>query len=250
MSHIHIPDGVLPVWLVVAGWLGAAIVLGLAVRTLQGSERRRQVPVLGVFAALMLVGMSTEFIPIGYHINLTVVAGIILGPALGVIAAFVVDLILALFGHGGITVVGLNTLVIGAECALAWAVFRALYRLLARRVMSVSLLAGVTTVVTLFTTTLLLIGVVALGNAAPDRQWQAAILENPTLEGALSQGLFGNILLGGKEEQAEGSQAMSIGSFASLVLGLGAVGWIIEALITGVIIQFVYRVRRQLVVPQ
>ena len=74
----------------------------------------------------MLVGMSTEFVPIAYHINLTVLAGIIVGPAMGFLAAFIVDLILALFGHGGITVVGLNTLIVGAECALGSLIFRGL----------------------------------------------------------------------------------------------------------------------------
>ncbi len=250
MSHIHIPDGVLPVWLIAAGWVGAAVAVGLATRSLAGPESRRQVPLLGVFAALMLVGMSTEFIPIGYHVNLTVVTGIILGPALGVIAAFVVDLILALFGHGGITVVGLNTLIIGAECALGWLLFRALYRAFARRVTSVGILAGVTTVVTLLCTTLLLLGIVAVGNAAPDRQWHAAIGENPSLRGALSGGIVGNVLLGGEGEQEHAGQEMNFATFASFTLGLGLLGWAIEALITGVIIQFVYRVRRQLVIRQ
>jgi len=116
MSHIHIPDGVMPLWLILLGWIGAACLLGWATRRLGRRDIRQSVPRVGVMAAAMLVAMSTEFAPIGYHMNLTVVAGIMVGPALGIVAAFIVVLILALFGHGGITVVGLNTLVIGAEC--------------------------------------------------------------------------------------------------------------------------------------
>ena len=70
MSHIHIPDGVLPVWLVAAGWLLAIAILALITLRLRGADRGRQLPLLGVMAALMLVGMSTEIVPIGYHINL------------------------------------------------------------------------------------------------------------------------------------------------------------------------------------
>ena len=109
MSHIHIPDGVLPLWLVAAGWVMTLALLFLIARRLSGPEGRRKIPLLGVMAALMLVGMSTEFVPIAYHVNLSVLAGIIVGPAMGFLAAFIVDLILALFGHGGITVVGLNS---------------------------------------------------------------------------------------------------------------------------------------------
>src|SRR5512137_2827654 len=142
MSHIHIPDGILPLWLVVAGWVVTLALLFISSRRLSGPEAGRKLPLLGVMAALMLVGMSTEFVPIAYHVNLTVLAGIIVGPAMGFLAAFIVDLILALFGHGGITVVGLNTLIIGAECVLGYYAFHALYRLLRGRVKSVAVPAG------------------------------------------------------------------------------------------------------------
>ena len=115
VSHIHIPDGVLPLWLVIAGWIGAGALVALAVRRASAEETRRRVPLVGAMAALMLVGMSSEIIPIAYHINLTVLAGILLGPWLSIITALVVDVMLALIGHGGVTVVGLNTLVISAE---------------------------------------------------------------------------------------------------------------------------------------
>ena len=134
MSHIHIPDGILPLWLVAAGWALTLALLYLSARRLSGPEARRKIPLLGVMAAVMLVGMSTEFVPIAYHVNLAVLAGIIVGPAMGFLAAFIVDLILALFGHGGITVVGLNTLIIGAECALGYFIFRGLYRVLKARI--------------------------------------------------------------------------------------------------------------------
>ncbi len=259
MSHIHIPDGILPAWLILLGWLGAAIALGWALFTLRGGDVRRQVPLLGVMAALMLVGMSIEFVPIGYHVNLTVIAGIVLGPALGFVAAFVVNLILALFGHGGVTVVGLNTLVIGAECAVGYLLFRAFYRVLSGQKPQPGLLAGGATVLTLFLTTLLLIGIVALGNADPGEQWHPAPLAEGGLGQAFSEGILGNVLLGGGEEHAHAEEhehahaegpEMNLGRFAGLTLSLGAIGWLIEALITGVIVQFVWRVQPRLILPR
>jgi cobalt/nickel transport system permease protein len=250
MSHIHIPDGVLPAWLILLGWVGAAAALAWALFTLRGGDARRQVPLLGVMAALMLVGMSTEFVPIGYHVNLTVIAGIVLGPALGFIAAFVVNLILALFGHGGITVVGLNTLVIGAECALGYLLFRALYRAFGGQKPRVGLLAGGATVLTLFITTLLLIGIVAIGHAEPDRQMHPAPVAEGGLGAALSEGILGNVFLGGEEEHAHAGEEINIGRFAGLALGLGFIGWLIEAIITGVIAQFVWRVQPDLIISR
>ena len=253
MSHIHIPDGVLPLWLVSAGWVVTLVLLFLIARRLSGPDARRKIPLLGVMAALMLVGMSTEFVPIAYHVNLTVLAGIIVGPAMGFLAAFIVDLILALFGHGGITVVGLNTLIIGAECVLGYLIFRGLFRLLGAR-QSVGVPAAASVVFTLFITTMMLIGVVALSNVDPGRARDTGSLEMATLN-------FKNPFEGGwvdnrvihPEKEAKGdfsvqNSGVNLGRFATAVLLLGVMGWVLEAAITAVIVQFIYRVRRDLIV--
>jgi ABC-type Co2+ transport system permease subunit len=41
---------------------------------------------------------------------------------------------------------------------------------------------------------------------------------------------------------------VNLGHFATAVLLLGSIGWILEATITAVIVQFIYRVRRDLIV--
>ena len=132
MSHLHIPDGILPLWLVLAGWVATLALLAVSARRLDEAEMRRRVPLLGSVAALMLVAMASEIVPIAYHINLTVVAGILVGGWLSIPTAFVVVTILALLGHGGVTVIGLNTLVIGSEMLLGAALFRGFVRLLGR----------------------------------------------------------------------------------------------------------------------
>jgi cobalt/nickel transport system permease protein len=244
----------LPLWLIVAGWIITLALLFLAARRLSGPEARRKVPLLGVVAALMLVGMSTEFVPIAYHVNLTVLAGIIVGPAMGFLAAFIVDLVLALFGHGGITVVGLNTLIIGAECALGSIIFRALVRLMRARIKAVSIPAGASVILTLLISTMMLIGVVALANLDPGKARETGSLDAATFsfKNPLGGGLFSNRVLNPEKGPAGAfymrDSGVNLGRFAVAVLVLGAIGWILEAMITAIIVQFIYRVRRELVI--
>ncbi|MCL6450131.1 MAG: energy-coupling factor ABC transporter permease [Acetobacteraceae bacterium] len=144
MSHLHLPDGVVPGPWLVAGYLGAAALLALAVLRLRRQDWVAALPRLGGVAGMMLLAMS---IPLGflpYHLNLTVLAGVVLGPWGGALAGFCVCLLLALVGHGGITVLGLNTLVLGGEAVVGWALYR-----LARLRLPPALAAGLATLVTL-----------------------------------------------------------------------------------------------------
>lgn len=255
MSHIHIPDGVLPAWLWVGGWLLTLILVGVAGAVAQRSDARRKVPLLGVVSALMLVAMSSEIVPIAYHINLTVVAGVLLGPLLGVVAAFIVEIILAMLGHGGVTVLGLNTLLVATEIVVGWALFRGLLRILSVR--RVRLAASITTVATLALTTTALVGLVWLGgNAATARESGALDPATLRFDNPFAQGVFRTGLFSGGEEtpeeidtdsgQAE-ERSLSVGRFAAVVYTLGPIGWLIEALVTAAILGYVARVRPSLI---
>ena len=159
MTHIHIPDGILPVWLWVSGFLLMSVFLALSLFRLRKADMKKNVPLLGALAAVMLVAMSLEILPIAYHLNLSVAAGILLGPSLGFMAAFIVNLMLAFVGHGGITVVGLNTLLLGAEAFLGHTLFY-----LFRKGLPVFWSAAVSTVLSLFFASLLLIGIVGISH--------------------------------------------------------------------------------------
>lgn len=249
MSHIHIPDGVLPFWLWASGWLLALVLVGLAGKLAERADARRKVPLLGVVSALMLVAMSSEIVPLAYHINLTVVGGVLLGPVLAPIAAFIVEIVLAMLGHGGVTVLGLNTLVMSFEMLAGWALFRLFVRALGRP--RIRAAAVVTTVLTLAMSTTLMVGVVWLGGANATVRETGALdpstlkFENPFSHGVLNVGLFS----GGEHPAASagGAAGLSLGRFAAVVYTLGPIGWVIEALVTAWVLGYVARVRPSLV---
>jgi cobalt/nickel transport system permease protein len=245
MSHLHIPDGVLPTWLWVAGWVAALLLLWVASAVARRADVRRKVPLLGVVAALVLVAMSTEIVPIAYHINLTVVAGVLLGPWLGAIAAFIVVTILALIGHGGVTVIGLNTLMIAAEMTIGWGLFRAMVRVVGRR--RVRWAAAIATVLTLAITTTALVGVVALAgsSAAATRETGALDPSSLTFANPFGGGIVSVNTLRG-EAPPSSTPALSVPRFAAVVYTLGPIGWLIEALVTSAILGYVASVRPSL----
>ncbi len=241
MSHIHLPDGILPLWLVVAGWAVTAVLLGVTLWYLRRNpeELTRRVARLGVVAAIMMVGMSLEVVPIAYHFNLSVLAGILLGPAAGFLAAFVVVFVLALFGHGGITVVGLNTLVIGSEVVLGSLLFRAFGRLVGNRPFWQAFL---TTVAALAVSTTLMVGIIGVAQINPAEQAPRAVIafKNP-----FEAGLFRVEVFAEEPHEAE-AESLDLPTFAAVVYTLGAVGWLLEGALTGVIVRYLSQVRPDL----
>jgi cobalt/nickel transport system permease protein len=127
MSHLHVPDGLLPLWL----WLPSLAVVWLALHVAGARVTPRRIPYQGALGGLALAAMAVPFGPLDVHLTLAGPIGILLGPAAAFQVAFVVSAILALMGHGGLTVVGLNTLLLALTAALAHALYGALARRLA-----------------------------------------------------------------------------------------------------------------------
>lgn len=218
MTHMHIPDGILPVWLWLSGFLALFAALGVSIFLLKRMDMRMKIPLLGTLSAAMLVAMSLEIVPLAYHINLSVVTGILLGPALGFVAAFITNFMLALVGHGGITVMGLNTLLLGAEAVLGHTFFS----LLGNR-LPLFWRAAAATVLTLLVATGLLIGIVAVSSSDTRS--------------------FAEFEAHGQEEH---QNPISISRFAIMTIGLGSLGWIMEAAITGAVVRFIAQVKPDL----
>lgn len=215
MTHIEVPDGIIPGLWVLAG---LALTLGLAwlaSSRVLADDARRMLPRLAVSGALMLLAMSIPLGIIPAHANVSALVGILIGPWFGFIAALIANLLLALAGHGGITVVGLNTLVVGLEVMLGWAFFSFM-----RRRLPVAVAAGASTALAL---SLSFFGILAvLGSLGTD---PASILME---EGAPEAARFG-------------FQA----PFAFLLTIFGT-GTAIDTLLAGLVVGYIARVRPDL----
>jgi len=234
MSHIHFPDGVLPIWLWGSGFVAAILVGAILFRFIKKEDLARRLPLLGMMAAAMVLGASVEIVPIAYHVNLTVISGILLGPSLVFLATFVVNVILALFGHGGITVIGLNTLTLSIEGILGYLLFRFFWRVLKRLSPAIFL----ATFLALFASTLSMIGVVSLGTA----HYEELIHQE-------GKGMIEFHLSKEKEDlHQEGvkENTVNLGRFIAIVLPLGFIGWMMEGVITTLIARYIHRLRPDL----
>lgn len=157
MSHIHLPDGVLPISWWLLAYIAAFIWLALALRQAEAEKVRRKLPFLAAMSALMLLTMSIPLGPLPIHLNLTVLTGIVVGPWLGFVAVFVVNIMLSFLGHGGLTAIGINTLITGMEVLIGWWLY---HRVL--RVWRINWRAVTATGLALLLTSGLAVGVVGL----------------------------------------------------------------------------------------
>ncbi len=178
MSHLHIPDGILPpvlwIWgLVLAG--GLLLVSGPAARR----AGPRQIAFQSALGAIMLAVMAIP-IPItafDYCMTLAGPVGVLLGAGPAFQVSFVVTLILALLGQGGFTVIGLNTLVLGLGAILA----RPLYLRTVRRLGPPRAMAVATAISQLFSTLcwglLLVLSVRLTPDAAGNHEVEHTVIE-------------------------------------------------------------------------
>jgi len=209
--HLHIPDGVLPP----LAW-APALAVALALFLWSGRARtgtRVLLAYQGALGALTLAAMAIE-IPLGpleYHLTLIGPLGVLLGPARAFQVLMIVNALLALLGHGGFTVVGLNALVLGAGAALA----RPAYRALARRLPPPASLALAT----------------ALAQGA---------------SGILWLGVVSYALRAGGSTPGAAAPGSRLGLVAGLVFPMWLVGIIVESLVAFGVGRFLARVRPDL----
>ena len=221
MSHLHIPDGVLPLPWIIAGLAATAVILLLCVFSVKRQDRTRTVPRIAILSAVMMLAMSLPIPVLHYHVNLTVLVGMMAGPAEGFIAGFITNLILALTAHGGITVIGLNALITGLEITLGWLLWRALRDRGGRPLVK----SGFITLVVLAVSTTAMLGIVAGTRVNPTLAMHDHHVHSSDMDAHLE----------------------SVKPFATIAYTAGAVGWAMEAIVTGSVVQFISESRPDLV---
>jgi cobalt/nickel transport system permease protein len=217
VSHLHIPDGVLPPVLWISGLLLMVAVLFLATRR-DAAAGPRAIALRSALGGVMLVVMAIP-VPItafDYCMTLAGPVGVLLGATGALQVSFVVTLILALMGQGGFTVIGLNTLVLGAGAAIA----RPLYRAMAGALRPAGAMAAATALSQLFSSVL----------------WIALLW----LSVRLSPGILG------EHEVAHAMRWLQGGVLVTVLLPLLAVAVGVESLLGYGLARFLARVRPDL----
>ncbi len=123
---MHISDGILSAPVLAAGFVGTAALAYVTMRNMDMDE----VPKISVITAVFFIA-SLIHVPVGpssVHLILNGLVGVVLGwrafPAimLGIILQTI------LFGHGGVTVIGVNTLMLGGGALIAYLVWQQRHR--------------------------------------------------------------------------------------------------------------------------
>ncbi|WP_201156865.1 energy-coupling factor ABC transporter permease, partial [Rhodobaculum claviforme] len=124
---MHLPDGLVPVGMAVAGHAGCAALLALSLGRIArlpdpGAAMPRAAMLTAVFFALASVAVPVP--PTTVHPMLAGLMGVLLGWF--AVPAILVGLFLqaVLFGHGGLTTLGLNGLILAPPALIAWGVWR------------------------------------------------------------------------------------------------------------------------------
>ena len=124
---MHLPDGIVPVQMALAGYGGAGLLAAVALsRIKQMADPSAAIPraamLTTVFFAASLVAIPVP--PASVHLVLAGLLGVVLGWF--AVPAILVGLFLqaVLFGHGGLTTLGLNGLILGLPALLSFGIWQ------------------------------------------------------------------------------------------------------------------------------
>ena len=129
MAHIHLEDGSFTLFWVIVWWAIALLLITAAlfwVRSVKKTENRKIT--LAAFCTAAAFAIFQVSIPLfgGVHLNLTPLIGILDGPAIGSFVVLIINILSAAIGHGGWGLIGANLLVNVIEVVIGYTVFRAL----------------------------------------------------------------------------------------------------------------------------
>lgn len=124
---MHIPDGILPLPVTLAGYAAATGVAALCIRRIRArADPRAEVPRAALLSAAFFVAslIHIPLPPLSVHLTLNGMLGVVLGWF--AFPAILVGLFLqaVMFGHGGLTTLGVNAVIIGLPALVAAALFR------------------------------------------------------------------------------------------------------------------------------
>lgn len=207
MAHIHLEDGAFTLPWVILWWIVAFALIGVALWSLRsgGTNNQKRITVAAFVTAAAFAVFQIN-IPLfgGVHMNLTPLIGILAGPVLGSLVVLVINILSAAIGHGGWGLVGANVLVNLSEVVVAFLIFRG------ARVLIPDLFsrAGIATFAGLFCGNIMMVAVILISGIQGVAQTTGQVLTGLSLIIAVNMGVA-----------------------------------VIEALLTGLIVRYIGRIR-------
>ena len=188
MAHIHLEDGSFSLFWVLAWWIIALCIVGVALFLLRSKTNpdHKKITIAAFVTAAAFAVFQVQ-IPIagGVHLNLTPLIGILTGPVIGTLVVFIVNIFSAAIGHGGWGLIGANVIVNFTEVLVAWLTFRGMKRITTDLFSQ----AGVATFAGLFTGNLVMITVILISGIQGVHQTPAQILAGLSLLAAVNMGV-------------------------------------------------------------
>jgi cobalt/nickel transport system permease protein len=119
---MHISEGVLSGPVVISGWAATTAIAWPSLRSIEGEDLPRTAVVTAVFFVASLIHIP--FGPTSMHLVLNGLVGVVLG--FGAYPSILLGLALQaiLFQHGGITVIGINSVMMGVPALAAYKIFQ------------------------------------------------------------------------------------------------------------------------------
>lgn len=171
-DSMHVPNGFLDVPTSVATGVVAAAGVALALRGARRELDDRTTPMAGLTATFVFAAQMINF-PVGAgtsgHLMGGALAAVLVGPWTAVLCLSVVLIVQSLlFGDGGITALGTNILLIGlTTVVVGWVVFKVVQRLLPARPGAVAPAAAVGALLSVPVAAAVFAGLYAIGGTAP-----------------------------------------------------------------------------------
>lgn len=188
MAHIHLEDGSFSLFYVLVWWTAAIILVGIAIYLMKSEKRpnRRKIT-LAAFCTAVAFAIFQVSIPIfgGVHVNLTPLIGILVGPAAGSLVVLIINILSAAIGHGGWGLIGANTLVNIVEVFVGYSCFR----LLKSTIPNLFSRAGIATILGLLCGNIVMILIIVISGVQGVNQSTGQILTGLSLIAAVNMGV-------------------------------------------------------------
>jgi len=188
MAHIHLEDGSFSPLFVLLWWGTALALIAIALYLLRSARKPDQKRItIAAFCAAAAFAVFQVSIPIagGVHLNLTPLIGILAGPIFGLLIVFITNILSAAIGHGGWGLVGANTLVNFSEVVVAWGIFHVLRNL----VPDLFSRAGIATLIGLMVGNCVMIGIVMVSGIQGVNQSPEQVLFGLSIIAAINMGV-------------------------------------------------------------